>query len=321
MINWQSAALVFPGQGSQEVGMGADLVAAFPQARAIFAQADDLLGFALSDLCFRGPAEVLNDTLHTQPALFVMGIALLRVLEEALGASFQPACAAGHSLGELTALAAAGAMTFEDGLRLVRERGRLMQEASRRTPGAMAAVLGLDTDMLTALCNEASAQTGRPLVIANDNCPGQIVISGDRPTLELAVPLLERAGAKRVVPLAVSVASHSPLMQSITAEFAQALAATPLSAPQLPVIGNVDAAPLESAEAIRAELGAQLVSTVRWTESVEVMRARGVETFIEVGPKDVLSGLIKRLDRTAQRYTLNSAASVEAFLREAVAGE
>lgn len=317
MINWRSAALVFPGQGSQEVGMGADLVAAFPPAQATFALADDLLGFSLSDLCFHGPAEVLNDTLHTQPALFVMGIALLHVLEEALGDSFQPACAAGHSLGELTALAAAGAMTFEDGLRLVRERGRLMREASQRAPGAMAAVLGLEADVLVAICDEASAQTGRPLVIANDNCPGQIVISGDKPTLELAAPLIERAGAKRVVPLAVSVASHSPLMQSITAEFAQALAATPLLAPRLPVIGNVDAAPLESAEAIRAELGAQLVSTVRWTESVEAMRACGMETFIELGPKDVLSGLIKRIDRAAQRYTLNAATSVESFLSEA----
>ncbi len=320
MINWRSAALVFPGQGSQEVGMGADLVAAFPQARATFAQADDVLGLSLSDICFHGPAELLNDTLNTQPALFVMGIALLRVLQEVLGDSFRPACAVGHSLGEFTALTAAGAMSFEEGLLLVRERGRLMQEASRRAPGAMAAVLGLETAVLAAICDEASAHTGHPLVIANDNCPGQIVISGDKPTLELAIPLIERAGAKRVVPLAVSVASHSPLMQSITADFAQALAATPLNSPQLPVIGNVGAAPLESAEAIRAELGAQLVSTVRWTESVEVMRVRGIETFIELGPKDVLSGLIKRIDRATKRYTLNSAESVRSFLSEASPG-
>ncbi len=316
MINWRATALIFPGQGSQEVGMGADLVATFPQASATFAQADEVLGFSLSDLCFSGPAETLNDTLNTQPALFVMGVALVCVLSEALGDTFQPACAAGHSLGELTALTAAGAMTFEDGLRLVRERGRLMHEASRRAPGAMAAVLGLDTEALTGICAEASAQTGRPLVIANDNCPGQVVISGDKPTLELVLPRIEGAGAKRVVPLAVSVASHSPLMESITADFARALAATPFSAPRLPVIGNVHAAPLESAEAIRAELGAQLTSTVRWTESVQAMRARGIETFVELGPKDVLSGLVKRIDRAAQRHTLNSAEAVQSFLSE-----
>lgn len=316
MISWQATALLFPGQGSQEVGMGADLAAAFPGARAVFAQADEVLGFPLSSLCFNGPAEILNDTLSTQPALFVMGVALVHVLGEALGDTFQPACAAGHSLGELTALTAAGAMTFADGLRLVRERGRLMHEASHRAPGAMAAVLGLDAEVLAALCAEASAQTGRPLVIANDNCPGQIVISGDKPTLELALPQIEAAGAKRVVPLAVSVASHSPLMESITADFASALAATPFSAPRLPVIGNVHAAPLESAEAIRTELGAQLTSTVRWTQSVQTMRARGIETFVELGPKDVLTGLVKRIDRAAQRHTLNSAEAVQAFLRE-----
>ena len=316
MISWQATALIFPGQGSQEVGMGADLTVAFPGARAVFAQADEVLGFPLSDLCFDGPAETLNDTLNTQPALFVMGVALTRVLSEALGDAFQPACAAGHSLGELTALTAAGAMTFADGLRLVRERGRLMHEASQRAPGAMAAVLGLDAEVLAALCAEASAQTGRPLVIANDNCPGQIVISGDKPTLELALPRIEGAGAKRVVPLAVSVASHSPLMESITADFARALAITPFSAPRLPVIGNVHAAPLESAEAIRAELGAQLTSTVRWAESVQAMRARGIEVFVELGPKDVLSGLVKRIDRAAQRHTLNSAEAVQAFLSE-----
>ncbi len=301
--------------------MGADLVAAFPGARAVFAQADDVLGFLLSDLCFNGPAETLNDTLNTQPALFVMGVALVRALSEALGDAFQPACAAGHSLGELTALTAAGAMPFEDGLRLVRERGRLMHEASHRAPGAMAAVLGLDTGALAAISAEASAQTGRPLVIANDNCPGQVVISGDKPTLELALPRIEEAGAKRVVPLAVSVASHSPLMESITADFARALAAMPFNAPRLPVIGNVHAAPLESAEAIRAELGAQLTSTVRWTESVQAMRARGIETFVELGPKDVLSGLVKRIDRTAQRHTLNSADTVQSFLSQCGASE
>lgn len=314
MIDWQTTALVFPGQGSQEVGMGADLVAAFPQAWQVFEQADAILGFSLSELCFHGPADNLNDTFNTQPALYVMGMALVRILEDACGATLAPLCMAGHSLGELTALAAAGAMSFEDGLRLVRERGRLMREATIRAPGAMAAVLGLERDDLATLCAEVSASTSQPLVIANDNCPGQLVISGDRFAVEQAIPLAEAKGAKRVVPLAVSVASHSPLMAAIAPEFEQALAAVPFQAPRVPVIGNVDAAPLQSPEAIRSELGAQLTSTVRWTESVQTMRALGVNTFIELGPKDVLSGLIKRIDRDAQRITLNSASSVQAFL-------
>ncbi len=314
MIDWQTTALVFPGQGSQEVGMGADLVAAFPQARLVFEQADAILGFSLSELCFHGPSDSLNDTFNTQPALYVMGMALVRILEDACGAALAPLCMAGHSLGELTALAAAGAMSFEDGLRLVRERGRLMREATVRAPGAMAAVLGLERDELAALCADVSASTGQPLVIANDNCPGQLVISGDRLAVEQAIPLAETKGAKRVVPLAVSVASHSPLMAAIAPEFEQALAAVPFQAPRVPVIGNVNAAPLQSPEAIRSELGAQLTSTVRWTESVQTMRALGVNTFIELGPKDVLSGLIKRIDRDAQRITLNSASSMQTFL-------
>ena len=314
MIDWHTTALLFPGQGSQEVGMGADLVAAFPQARQVFAQADVILGFPLSELCFHGPAESLNDTLNTQPALYVMGMALVRILEDACGGALHPLCMAGHSLGELTALAAAGAMSFEDGLRLVRERGRLMQEASVRAPGAMAAVLGLETDTLAAICAEVNARTGRPLVIANDNCPGQLVISGDRTAVEQAIPLAEAVGAKRVVPLAVSVASHSPLMQAITEDFQSALATVPFQAPRVPVIGNVGAAPLQTPEAIRSELGAQLTSTVRWTESVQAMRALGVKTYLELGPKDVLSGLVKRIDRDAQRLSLNSAESVQALL-------
>jgi len=317
MVEWSAAALVFPGQGSQEVGMGADLAAEFPAARATFEQADALLGFALSALCFHGPEETLTDTLNTQPALYVMGVALLRVLEAELGAPVRPAAAAGHSLGELTALTTAGALPFEDGLRLVRERGRLMSEASRRSPGAMAAVLGLDADAVRALCAEVSAQTGQALVLANDNCPGQLVISGEKGAVEAALPLAAARGAKKVVPLAVSVASHSPLMRAITAGFQQALDATPFAAPTIPVIGNVNAAPLHTVDEIRAELGAQLTSTVRWTESVQAMRARGVETFVELGPKDVLTGLIKRIDRAAGRVNLNSAGSIRAFVAEA----
>jgi len=293
--------------------MGADLVQTFPEAEATFALADKVLGFPLSELCFNGPADTLNNTLNTQPALYVMGVALLRVLDAAVEDELRPAFVAGHSLGEFTALTAAGALSFTDGLRLVRERGRLMNEASQRSPGAMAAILGLEADAIREICAEASAQTGKPLVLANDNCPGQLVISGDKTALDLALALATERGAKRAVPLVVSVASHSPLMESITAEFQQAVKGTPFAAPAIPVIGNVNAAPLRTVDEIRAELGAQLVSTVRWTESVQAMRAQGINTYIELGPKDVLSGLIKRIDRDASRVTLSGAESVKEF--------
>jgi [acyl-carrier-protein] S-malonyltransferase len=314
MIDWTKTALVFPGQGSQEVGMGADLVTQYPEAEATFALADELLGFALSDLCFNGPADALNDTYNTQPALYVMGIALLRVLNATFQDELRPAFVAGHSLGEFTALTAAGALSFTDGLRLVRERGRLMNEASQRAPGAMAAILGLEADVVRDLCAEASQQTGKTLVLANDNCPGQLVISGDKEALDAALLLATERGAKRAMPLTVSVASHSPLMEAITPDFRAVLDNTPFNTPAIPVIGNVQAAPLTSASAIRVELGDQLTSTVRWTESVQYMRARGIEQFIELGPKDVLSGLVKRIDRAAERVSLNNAESVNTFL-------
>jgi [acyl-carrier-protein] S-malonyltransferase len=314
MIHWSSTAFVFPGQGAQEVGMGADLVEVYPAANAIFAQADEALGFSLSELCFNGPAEVLNDTLNTQPALYVMGVALWRVLESAFGDKMRPTFVAGHSLGEFTALAAAGALDFADGLRLVRERGRLMKDAGEHSPGAMAAILGLDVDAVREICAEASEKSGKALVVANDNCPGQLVISGYQEAVELALPLAAERGAKRVITLVVSVASHSPLMESITGEFRRVLDATPFNTPTLPVIGNVNAAPLQTPDDIRAELGAQLTSTVRWTESVQAMCQAGVDTFVELGPKDVLSGLARRIERSAQRVPLNSAEAVTAFL-------
>lgn len=314
MINWSNTALVFPGQGSQEIGMGSDLVMAFPEAQAAFAQADELLGVSLSALCFNGPSDDLNNTLNTQPALYVMGVALLRVLEASFGKELRPAFVAGHSLGEFTALTAADALDFSDGLRLVRERGRLMNEASRRQPGAMAALLGLNADAVRELCRDVTEQTGSIVVLANDNCPGQIVISGETSAIDAAIPLATERGAKRAVPLTVSVASHSPLMQTITPDFEQALNAVPFNTPAIAVVGNVTAQPISSADAIRQELGAQLTSTVRWTESIDFMLQQGIDTFIELGPKDVLSGLIKRIDRATTRFTLNSAESVRALL-------
>jgi len=315
MLDWSTTAFVFPGQGSQQVGMGADLVGAYPAAGAVFQQADEILGFSLSSLCFEGPEDVLNDTINTQPALYVMGAAILRTLEAELGA-VRPGMVAGHSLGEFTALHAAGALDFADGLRLVRERGRLMKEAGVRNPGAMAAILGLNAETVRALCAEASAQSGQPLVLANDNCEGQLVISGERSAVNTGVSLAAERGAKRAVPLAVSVAAHSPLMSAITDEFRAALDATEFAPPTIPVVGNVQARPLTDVAAIRAELAAQLTSTVRWTESVQYMRQAGIATFVEVGPKDVLSGLIKRIDRSAERFALNSADTVQDFISQ-----
>ncbi len=312
MTTWAQTAFVFPGQGSQEVGMGADIAASYASAREIFEAADDLLGVALSKLCWKGPAETLNDTINTQPALYVTGIATLRALESEIG-PVHPAFMAGHSLGELTALTAAGALPFEDGLRLVRERGRLMKQAGEANPGAMAALLGLSIDVVREICRQASAETGQRLVVANDNCPGQIVISGDAAALERGLELATEAGARRAVRLAVSIASHSPLMAPIQEKFMQALSSTAFRPPSVPVIGNVSAAPLSDVAAINAELGAQLISPVRWTESIEALKTAGITRYVEFGPKDVLCGLIRRIDRKSERIALNSADALRAF--------
>ncbi len=305
MIDWNKSAFVFPGQGSQAVGMGADFAAAYPAARAVFEQADAIVGWAFSHVIFDGPQERLNDTAMTQPALYVSSIAMLRALQQELPEA-HPAFYAGHSLGEFTALTAAGALTFEDGLRLVVRRAELMRDAGQHSPGAMAAVLGLDAPQVRDICQQVSAQTGGALVVANDNCPGQVVISGDVNALDASLPLLTAAGAKRVLRLAVSVAAHSPLMASAASAFVKAVQDTPFRAPTVPVIGNVSARPLASAMDIRLELEDQLTQAVRWTESVEHMVAEGCTLFVEIGAGDVLSGLIKRIARTASRFTINS---------------
>jgi [acyl-carrier-protein] S-malonyltransferase len=316
MIDWNTTALVFPGQASQVVGMGADIATAYPETKAVFAAADEALGFALSALCWNGPEDELNQTINTQPALYAASIATLRVLENALG-DLKPAYLAGHSLGEITALAAAGALSFEDGLKLVRERGRLMQEAGETNPGGMAAIIGArDVALIEQACAQASDETGEPVVLANDNCPGQVVISGKTGALDRAMELLREGGAKRVVPIAVSLAGHSPLLEDAAGKLAAYLEGVSFNAPKIPVIANVTAAPLETPGDIRAELAAQLTSRVRWTESVQAMRAAGIETFIEVGSKDVLTGLLRRIDRKATGVALNSAEAVAAFIAE-----
>lgn len=303
-------AFIFPGQGSQAVGMGRDLTQV-PAAAAVFAEADAVLGFPLSRLCFEGPAEVLTDTVNAQPAILAVSIAALRAWE-ASGEVPKPCYVAGHSMGEYSALVAAGALDLRDGLLLVRERGRLMKRAGEVQPGGMAAVLGLAREALEEACAQASRETGGVVQIANDNAPGQIVISGERPALERASELAKAAGAKRVVPLAVSIAAHSPLMRSALDDFRRAVEATPLRPPSVPVISNIQARPLDGVEAIREELVLQLVSPVRWTESVAWMTAQGVTTFVEVGPGTVLTGLVRRIAPTAQVGNVGDQASIAA---------
>ncbi len=312
--------LLFPGQGSQEVGMGADIAAHSPAAAAIFQQADDILGFLLSQLCFEGPEDTLTDTINVQPALFVAGLAALRAVEEQLEAPVKAAAAAGHSLGEYTALVAAGALNFEDALRLVRERGRLMKLAGEIAPGGMAAIIALDTDKIAEICQQASAESGGPVVIANDNCPGQVVISGDEGALNRAMELATEAKARKVVRLAVSIAAHSPLMGAVQEEFAAAIAQADIRPPDFPVIANITAQPLTDVDAIRQELVGQLQNSVQWTESMQYLIDQGNETFIEFGPGKVLAGLMKRIDRRFRRMpavvTWEDVEKVAALLNE-----
>ena len=301
-----STAFLFPGQGSQHVGMGLELYQQLPTARAVFDQADAQLGFALSALCFEGPEEQLTDTINQQPALFVASMAMWQAMgDDPLGPDGngwpKPAFVAGHSLGEFSALAAAGALSFSDGLKLVRRRGELMKAAGECEPGAMAAILALDVRAVENICNQASELTGRPVQVANDNCPGQVVISGDDVALPKAMELAQVAGARKVVKLPITIAAHSSLMVSAAAEFAQMVDETPIQPPRVPVIANVTAEPLVTPAAIREELKAQLTSAVAWTASINYLIQQGVDTFVEVGPGDVLLGLVKRIDRKAKR--------------------
>lgn len=306
MFDQATTAFLFPGQGSQFMGMGAALAQEFRVARQTFEEADDLLGFALSTLCFDGPEDRLSDTANTQPALYVAGIATLRTLYEVWETPFQPAYVAGHSLGELTALTAAGAMNFPDGLKLVRRRGELMRDADQHSPGGMAALLGPSIEQVEALCSEARESVGGVLVVANDNCPGQVVIAGAEETLTAAMDRAAEFGAKKAVRLPISIAAHSPLMERAAADFRAAVEETPFHAPVIPIMGNTQAKPLTTVEEARNELAAQLTSPVRWTESVQAMIEAGITQFVELGSKDVLTKLLKRIDRSVTGHTIDS---------------
>ena len=297
---------VFPGQGSQSVGMGLDLFQASPAAREVFEEADDSLGFSLSRLIFEGPTRDLQDTMNSQPAIMVVSIACWKAWEEFLGPQYpQPVSVAGHSLGEYTSLVVAGVVKFSDGVRLVRERGRLMHEASEVRPGGMAAIIGLDELAFEHICAETGVE------LANVNSDDQVVISGDKIAVARAMDLATARGAKKTVPLKVSGAFHSSLMGYAQQGLVEAIAHLEMADPQVPIVANSLAAPITTAEEVRQELVAGLCHCVRWKQSVRCMVDSGASSFVEFGPSRVLSSLIKRIDRDVEACTLSDTATLE----------
>ena len=292
-------AFVFPGQGSQQPGMGQAVHDASPAARAVFAEADRVLDRPMTELCLTAPADILEDTATAQPAILTVSLAILEAIREratAEGRTVVPRVVAGHSLGEFTAMVAAGVLDFPTALRLVQERGQLMRQAGIERPGGMAAVIGLDDDALEAVCRTAS--TLGIVGIANANCPGQVVISGELPALTRAMELAKEAGAKRVLRLPVSIASHSSLMSDVAARMGELVAQSPLRTPRMPIVANASGLPIDTIDEIRSELTTQVEQPVNWTKSVQQMIASGATTFVEIGPGQVLGGLIRRIDRT-----------------------
>ncbi len=304
----ERVAFVFPGQGSQYVGMGKSLYEASAAARQIFHQADQVLGFALTKVMFEGPDHELEDTINAQPAILTLSVACLAALQEKwteLGKAAQPIFVAGHSLGEYTALVAAEVLDFGDALTLVRERGRLMKETGEHRPGGMAAVVGLDRSTLDAICAEASEHG--LIVVANTNTADQMVISGELSALDRAVELAREAGARAVVPLRISIASHSPLMQQAAMQLAEVIAALQLRDPVTPMVANIQGKILTTADDIRQHMVSQLVLPVEWTQSVREMIESGVDTFVEIGPGQVLSRLIRKISRDVRAMALGDA--------------
>jgi [acyl-carrier-protein] S-malonyltransferase len=305
-------AFVFPGQGSQTLGMLADLAAQYPIVEATFSEASSVLGYDLWQLVQQGPAEELNKTWQTQPALLAASVAIFRVWQQQGGK--MPAIMAGHSLGEYSALVCAGVLDFQAAIRLVELRGKLMQEAVPEGTGAMSAIIGLDNAAIAKACEE-SAQ-GQVVSPVNFNSPGQVVIAGNKEAVERAGAACKAAGAKRALPLPVSVPSHCALMKPAADKLAVALQEITFNAPQVPVVNNVDVLTETDPEAIRSALVRQLYSPVRWTESVEFMAAQGVTLLLEVGPGKVLTGLTKRIVDTLTAAAVNDAASLTAALEQ-----
>lgn len=285
-------AFLFPGQGAQFPGMGKDLYEASAQAKKMFHQANEILGFSITDIMFGEDAEALKQTQVTQPAIFLHSV----ILSTVMGTKFQPDAVAGHSLGEFSALVAAKALTFEDGLKLVHQRALAMQNACDEIPGTMAAILGLEDKVVETVCKE----TPGIVVAANYNCPGQLVISGETNAISLACEAMKEAGAKRALPLPVGGAFHSPLMEPAKTKLATAIEATSIVSPICPVYQNVVAKGIEAADEIKINLIAQLTAPVKWTQTVQQLLTDGSTLFTEVGPGKVLQGLVKKIDRSAE---------------------
>jgi [acyl-carrier-protein] S-malonyltransferase len=322
-------AFLFPGQGSQAVGMGADIYATSAAAKHVFETVDDALGFSLSTLCFQGPEETLRKTINAQPAIVTVSLAYLAAFQEALSATtsswtspLSPDFTAGHSVGEFASLVVAGALDLQDTARLVLARGRLMDSEEVACPGGMAAIIGMEAEPLQQICQEVSQQlaaerTGAAhpgqgqVTIANYNAPGQIVISGERRALEQASELAKARGAKKVMPLAVSGAFHSPVMYPAVDGMTHVLATVPFQNPTLPIISNITAIPLTSTQELRVELAQQLATSVQWVRSIEYLRDAGVTTFIEIGPGQALAGMIKRIIKGAKIINIGSATDIE----------
>ena len=322
-------AFLFPGQGSQAAGMGADIFETSPAARRVFESVDEALGIALSDLCFHGPEDVLRETINAQPAIVTVSLALLAALQAILNehtsswsSPLVPNYTAGHSVGEYAALVVSGTLQLKDAVRLVRERGRLMHYEGTVCPGGMAAVIGMDEGPLEEVCQEATAQAvvnlpgdahpgqGR-VSIANFNAPGQIVISGEQAALSMAMDLAKARGAKRVIPLAVSGAFHSAVMQPAAAGLAQAIEQTEVHDASIPTIGNIHAKPLTKAQEIREELAQQIAAPVQWTSTIEYLVGAGVTTFLEIGPGQALTGMVKRIAKGVTTLNVSSGADIE----------
>ncbi|AMA72632.1 MULTISPECIES: ACP S-malonyltransferase [Aneurinibacillus] len=306
-------AFIFPGQGSQFVGMGVDLYEKESAAKAVFDEADRALGFSLSALCFEGPEEKLRLTTNTQPAILTTSVAVLRVLEEKL--NVVPDYVAGHSLGEYSALVAAGALSFADAVQIVRARGQYMEEAVPAGQGAMAAVMGMEREMLADVCRKITEE-GAPVQLANLNCPGQIVISGSAQGVAKAGEAAKAGGAKRIIPLNVSGPFHSMLMEPATEKLARKLDDYTIQDAAVPVVANVSARPVRTKEDIKESLIQQVASPVLWEDSVHFMLEEGVELFVELGPGTVLSGLVKKVNRKVKTLAIQDITTLEKALAE-----